>query len=134
MTKQKQEKKVVVLAQRETVRRERISFRDYAQDKERLELVVDFIFLPVRFRNYGLLLSDGNDEYRISYNIRPELMEQVFEVFNMKIGKDYEGKILVLKKEGQKIWIEEGKDRATYVWLSGKGWRLANLEAEDIPF
>lgn len=133
MVRKNSGKKVVVISEG-IVQRKRISFKEYVKDKENVELIVDWIFLPVKFKTYGLLLTDGNEEYRISYTIRAEVMDKIFDTFNIRIGKNYEGKILVLKKKGKIVTIEEGDEKARYIWVSGKGWRLEIEEKDDIPF
>lgn len=125
-------KKVVVISER-AQQRKRISFWDYARKKEYIELIVEWIFLPVRFSSYGLLLSDGSSEYRISYAIKPSVMDKIFEVFGIKAGRDYTGKVLLVKKKNGQITIEEGAENAIYLWISGKGWKL-KIEKDDIPF
>lgn len=133
MVRKNSGKKVVVISEG-IAQRKRISFKEYAKDKENVELIVDWIFLPVKFKTYGLLLTDGNEEYRISYTVRAEVMDKIFDTFNIRIGKNYEGKILVLKKKGKIVTIEEGDEEARYIWVSGKGWRLEIEEKDDIPF
>lgn len=133
MKRKRDEKKVVIISEGE-IQRKRIAFKDYVKGKEYVELLVSWIFLPLKFPSYGLLLSDGNDEYRISYSVKSEVMDKVFATFGLKVGMDYYGKVLILKKEGGRVTIEEGKDDALYEWVSGKGWRLAFEDKDDIPF
>lgn len=128
----KEEKRSFTLAQSISEKRERISFKDYIKDKKEVSLVIDWIFLPLKFRTYGLLLSDGNESYRISYNAQAEVFEKILGALGMTVGKDYRGKILLLKKQNGSVLIEEGEEEVIYEWVSGKGWRL-NLK-DDIPF
>lgn len=114
--------------------RKRIPWREYQQGKKEIELIVDWVFLPVRFPTYGLLLYDGSEEYRVSMSLRPEIMEKLMQATGLTIGKDYRGRILVIKKEGEKTMITQGKEDAEYQWISGKGWRLSNITSDDIPF
>lgn len=128
------EKKVVVLTQEAF--RKRISFRDYSRERGDFELTVDWIFLPIRYPRYGLLLSDGAEDYRISLNVSVERMDEIMRVFNLKVGQDRKGKILMVKRiAGQTLFVE-GDEEAEYRWVSGKGWRLVSEEIkdEDIPF
>lgn len=135
--KKQASKKVVLYSEEIRGQRKRISFRDYSKDKETFELVVDWIFLPLRFPRYGILLTDGSEEYRISLNIDAERAENILDVFNFKVGKDRVGKILLLCKRDKEISVEEGKEEVIYRWVSGKGWRLVtevSEEKDDIPF
>lgn len=128
------EKKVVILTQ-ETVRK-RISFRDYSRDKKEFELVVDWIFLPLRYPRYGLLLSDGAEDYRVSLNVSVEKMDEIMRIFGIKVGQDRKGKILKVKRTADQTFFIEGDEKAEYRWISGKGWRLVSeeIKEEDIPF